>query len=282
MSSRLGELAQHLETTHELAGVIGAMRGIAAARSHDAQQRLAGVRAYASTLGEAIGKGLGLLEELDRPGTPKNGAQAHLLLVLCAEQGFVGTFNDRLIDAAADGLQRLPGDLLVVGARGQVSTADRGLKPVWSAPMAVHPDEAQALAGRIAEALYTRLDPKRVTRVSLVHGMPRQAGKQAIVTRSLLPFDYSRFPVEPGERSPRTHLERGQLVLQLAEEYVYAELCEALMLSCAAENEARMHAMITAQDNINRRQGELHAQFSRVRQDEITDEIMELSSQRLF
>lgn len=281
MSSRLGELSRHLETTRELAGVIGAMRGIAAARSRDAQQRLAGVRAYASTLGQAIGEGLGLLDEIDRPAAPGNGLHAHLLLVICAEQGFVGTFNERLIEVAAERLQQRPGDLLVVGARGQMSAVERGLHPVWSQPMAVHPDETQALAGRIAEALYARLGPTRAMRVSLVHGVPGQAGAQAIVTRSLLPFDYSRFPVSPGQRAPRVNLDPGRLVQQLAEEYVYAELCEALMLSCAAENEARMHAMIAAQDNIGRRRDTLQAQFRRVRQDEITDEIIELSSQRL-
>lgn len=282
MSSRLGELSQHLETTRELAGVIGAMRGIAAARSRDAQQRLAGVRAYAATLGQAIGEGLGLLSEFERPAAPDDRLQAHLLLVLSAEQGFVGTFNERLVEVAARLLQQRPGDLLMVGARGQISAADRGLLPVWSQPMAVHPDETQALAGCVAEALYARLDPQRATRVSLVHGIPGQPGSQAVVTRSLLPFDYSRFPVEPGDTSPRVNLDRGQLVLQLAEEYVYAELCEALMLSCAAENEARMHAMIAAQENIGRRRDDLQAQFRRVRQDEITDEIIELSSQRLF
>ncbi|MGE4407267.1 F0F1 ATP synthase subunit gamma [Pseudomonas sp.] len=282
MSSRLGEVAQHLATTRELAGVIAAMRGIAAARSREAQQRLLGVRAYAATLGQAIGEGLGLLGESERPAPLRNGMRNHLLLVFCAEQGFVGTFNERLLAVAAERLQALPGDLLVVGARGQISAAEHGLRAVWSAPMPIHPDEVQALAGRIAEAIYARLDPQVPTRVSLVHGVPGQPDGRDVLARSLLPFDYSRFPIARSGRPPLVNLEQGQLVAQLAEEYVYAELCEALMLSFAAENEARMHAMIAAQENIGRRREELQEQFRRIRQDEITDEIIELSSQRLF
>jgi F-type H+-transporting ATPase subunit gamma len=42
-----------------------------------------------------------------------------------------------------------------------------------------------------------------------------------------------------------------------------------------------MQAMVVAQGNIEQRRGELQAEYRRVRQDEITDEIIELSGARL-
>ena len=50
------------------------------------------------------------------------------------------------------------------------------------------------------------------------------------------------------------------------------------MLSFAAENEARMRAMIAARGNVARKLDELVGSFRRLRQDEITDEIIELSA----
>jgi hypothetical protein len=53
-------------------------------------------------------------------------------------------------------------------------------------------------------------------------------------------------------------------------------LCEEVMLSFAAENEARMEAMIAARSNVVRKLDELVASFRRLRQEEITREIIEL------
>ena len=53
-------------------------------------------------------------------------------------------------------------------------------------------------------------------------------------------------------------------------------LCEEVMLSFAAENEARMEAMIAARRNVVRKLDELVASFRRLRQEEITGEIIEL------
>jgi len=50
------------------------------------------------------------------------------------------------------------------------------------------------------------------------------------------------------------------------------------MLSFAAENEARMTAMIAARSNVARKLDELVASFRRLRQEEITGEIIELSA----
>ncbi len=58
--------------------------------------------------------------------------------------------------------------------------------------------------------------------------------------------------------------------------YVHADLCEALMLSYAAENQARMQAMIAAHCNLERTEAALTLQFQRVRQEDITDEILKI------
>jgi len=69
-----------------------------------------------------------------------------------------------------------------------------------------------------------------------------------------------------------------KLLAKLAEEYIYTQLCEAVMLSFAAENEARMRAMIAARTNVHNTLDGLIQESRRLRQDEITSEIVELSS----
>jgi hypothetical protein len=85
-----------------------------------------------------------------------------------------------------------------------------------------------------------------VARVTVIHAVPAPSASVEIVERTLLPFDFTRFKVTPRSIPPITTLPVEQLVAGLAEEYVYAQLCEEVMLSFAAENEARMVAMIAA------------------------------------
>jgi len=65
---------------------------------------------------------------------------------------------------------------------------------------------------------------------------------------------------------------------RLAEEYVFAEIHEAITLSFAAENEARMRAMVAARANVASTLDDLVGLARRLRQDEITDEIVELAA----
>ena len=68
-------------------------------------------------------------------------------------------------------------------------------------------------------------------------------------------YDFGRFstasPATPRRNPPLITLAPQRLLSRLAEEYIFAQLCEAIMLSFAAENEARMRAMIAARTNVH-------------------------------
>ena len=68
------------------------------------------------------------------------------------------------------------------------------------------------------------------------------------------------------------------LLERLAAEYVYAQLCQAVMHAFAAENEARMVAMAAARTHIESNLGGLSQHEHRLRQEEITTEIVELAA----
>ena len=98
-----------------------------------------------------------------------------MVIVLCAEQGFASTFNERVLDAAERHLNSDAAELLVVGDRGAMVAAERGLAFSWSAPM-------------------------------LVPAVPAPSAAIEIVERALLPFDFTRFKVAPRSIPPITTL----------------------------------------------------------------------------
>ena len=180
MSERLSDIRAHIVATRQLETVITAMRGVAAARAREAQARLEGVRAYAETLGEAIGAALSL--QLGEGAAPIAAQEkrhpGHILLAFCSAQGFVGAFNERVLAAVKKIFAASPAGrtvLYVVGERGATLAEERGLRLAWTTPMAAHVDEMPALADRIAAALYEPLGAES-RRASHAHS--RRAGRR--------------------------------------------------------------------------------------------------------
>lgn len=287
MSGKLGEIESRIAATHQLDAVIAAMRGIAASRSHEARERLAGIRAAAATAGAAIGEVLAFAPESTSTSTSMStsagsvGARdgGDLCIVVGTEQGFAGALNDEL---AAHALR--PGGgasacrWLLVGSRLVSAAASRGLACSWSAPMAAHPDAIPPLAVRISDALYARLAGReQATRVSVVSALPGES-RLRIEQRTLIPFDFTRFQVPTRAQPPLVNVAPGRLLSGLVEFYVFVQLCEALMLSFAAENEARVRAMLAARANVQQRLSDLTQRYRALRQEEITSEIVELSA----
>ncbi|MCB2060232.1 MAG: F0F1 ATP synthase subunit gamma [Novosphingobium sp.] len=280
MAERLSDIEQRIDSIHQLSSVVAAIRGIAAARLREADAQLTGIRSYAETIGEAIGQALPLLAGRAGPVSQTGGKGTGLVIALCSEQGFVGGFNSRVLDAArhlvASG-QASSCEMFVVGDRGVIVAGERGLQVDWSIPMATGAEQVSDLANQLAEALYQRLGAGTMETATIVHAVPDQEGAK-IVTKALIPFDFSRFPHAAPTAAPLINLPAEALVAQLAEEYVFAELCEAAMLSYAAENEARMWAMLAAHGNVGRRLDELTAKARHMRQEEITAEVVELAA----
>jgi hypothetical protein len=61
--------------------------------------------------------------------------------------------------------------------------------------------------------------------VTVIHAVPAASAAIEIVERALLPFDFAHFKVVPRSIPPIKNLPPEQLLSELAEEDVYAELC---------------------------------------------------------
>lgn len=283
MAERLSDVEDRIDSVRQLSSVISAMRGIAAVRSREANARLAGIREYAETIGTAIAQALALYRAGGaEPAADRGEAGRLLILGLCAEQGFVGAFNTHVLDevqalATSFGADRT--DLLMVGSRGVAAARERGLEPVDCMAMAGHAVQLAALANRLGDRLFARLQAGTISRVVIVSARPDEAhaAPYSVVRQTLIPFDFDRFPPANLAQPPLIHLPAVVLLARLTDEYVFAELCEALTLSYASENDARMRAMIAARENVARKLDELTATSRRLRQEQITEELIELS-----
>ena len=273
MVGRLAQVSAQIQNVRQLEAVVTAMRGIAASRAQRGRALLAGIDAYSAVVSRAIGQAMTLLPADHWPG---HRSRRVGLILFCAEQGFAGAFSERILDHAAADLA--DATIFLIGTRGQAAARERGLDPVWTAPMATHADAVSSLANDIADALYEHVADGAPSAIQMIVPRSSSAGDVRIERHSLLPLDLASFAGPLEKMPPLTTLAPEALLERLTAEYVYARLCEAAMHAFAAENQARMMTMTAARNNIETRLAALAQREQQLRQDEITSEIVELAA----
>jgi F-type H+-transporting ATPase subunit gamma len=276
MTERLADISQRIDTTHQLGAVVNAMRGIAGARAQQSRALLPAVRAYAAIAARAIGQARLLAAE------PETAAHATAsgkpgLLVFGAEQGFAGAFAEQVLDAAAAGFA--DAYVFLIGSRSAALAAERGLAIGWQGELPSHASAVPQLANAIVEAIYAYLGTAGAVAIAMVYPVWTIGTGIVITRRALLPFDPPAVAADSAATEPPlTNLAPAELMARLGEEYVFARVCEAAMEGFAAENEARMAAMAAAKTSIDGKLIALQALERRIRQEEVTAEVVELAA----
>jgi F-type H+-transporting ATPase subunit gamma len=275
MAERLAEISAQIQNVRQLEAVVTALRGIAASRAQRARSLRAGIDAYSAVISRAIGQALTLLPADFRHAPGKRRTSTGVIL-FCAEQGFAGAFSERVLNAGEGDLANAT--TFLIGTRGLVAARERGLSPSWSAPMVSHVDAVPSLANNIADALYAQIASGTPSTIEMVVPRSTSGVGVRIERHSLLPLDLARFAGASETLPPLTTLKPQELLERLTAEYVYARLCEAVMHSYEAENQARMMTMTAARYNIGTRLVTLTHREQQLRQEEITNEIIELAA----
>jgi len=269
---RLAEIQAHLSSMSELLDIVGAMRSLSGMRIQEAQQALLGIRRYAEAVAAGIADTLLLMEE---PEPPRHVVGQVAVILCAAEHGFVGGFNERLVEAAQAAVQH-GGLLFILGTRGAMLAVERRRPPAWTHPMATRCAAAPETVQRLSAELYRRISRGEIARVELIFTRYGQGIAASIRRRLLLPLDLAPLGAKQPRQPPLHNLDPVALHERLMAEYVFALLTEAVVESIASENAARLAAMEAARDNVSKKLEQLRQDARQARQSEITAELLEL------
>lgn len=282
---RLADIERHVASMEELQRIVGAMRAIASMRMQEAVRALTSVREYGAALADALHDALAIAGEGARlPGgdghtdstRPPAGRHTRRAIVLFAsEHGFVGGFNQRLLEAVEQQLSDAD-RLIIVGTRGAALAAERGHVAAWSHPLATRLAGIAETVRVLEEALLPRISREEIVRAEVVFGRYTRSGELDIERQRLFPLELAPASGQRRGLPPLHDLPIPELLERLTAEYMLAELTEAAIEALAAENAARFAAMESARDNVGRKLETLRLDVSRARQEEITTELLDL------
>jgi len=268
---QLSRLKERIDNLHDLGGLIRALRALSASHVQEAQSALAGIKSYVETVEDAVVQGIDLLPESQPLDLVDGKPRSAVLIAVCSEHGFVGAFNERLLEKAAGHLTEKPGaDLAIIGRRGAILADEQQMDVAWSFPMATD------VAGVLRSARHAAQTLARATHATVVYADYRPGGNYEIVTKDILPLDPALL-ARAGKRSPPLHHLRPEILLQrLADEYLLAEITRAIMQSLASENGARLRVMEAADRNIDDKLHTLRRNERAQRQEAITAELLDV------
>jgi F-type H+-transporting ATPase subunit gamma len=275
------------------------MEMVAAARLRRAEQRIAAMRPYAQAIRKmarqvseaAVGTvpRIPLLEK--RETTETVG-----LLLVTGDRGLAGAFNTQIIREGLR-LKREFSDessnvvFSVVGRRGNSTMQFRG-EDVAHSYLGFTDRPAFSNAREISHDLIQGYIDGELDRVDLVYNRYVSPLTQYVRRQTLLPLEEAEVfgeglpdPEEPADEDlAEAHMkgswfyepEPEELLPMLFEEYASLSVYRALLESAASEHGARMTAMRNAAENAQDMISNLTLEMNRVRQAEITQEILEV------
>ena len=275
------------------------MEMVAAARLRRAEQRIEALRPYAQTLRE-ITRQVADAAPDQVEGTPLLERREKIddvaVLLVTGDRGLAGSFNTQIIREGTRLRRELEGEgarvhFSAVGRRGSSSLQFRG-EELRESYVGFTDRPAFTDARRISRDLIAAFVDGEVDHVDIVYNRYVSPLTQYVRRQRLLPLDEAEVfgeGVAEAEEPEDTELaeahrralwiyepEAEEILELLFEEYVDISVFRALLESAASEHGARMTAMRNAAENAQDMIGRLTLEMNRVRQAEITQEILEV------
>ncbi len=294
------EVQSRIASIKNVHKITRAMEMVAAARLRRAEMRIEALRPYSEHLrkmtrqvAEAAGKTSNLPLLHDREDPKKVG-----ILLVTGDRGLAGSFNSQIIRAGVERKRELSGEgtevvYSVVGRRGASSLRFRG-ENILDDYVGFTDRPAFSDAREVAAALTTAYADEELDRVELIFNRYVSPLSQHVWRQTLLPIqqaavlgegavaededDHEDTDIEKAHRrsSWEYEPEPEDLLNELIPEYANLSVFRALLESTASEHGSRMTAMRNASENANTLIDDLTLEMNRVRQAEITQEILEV------
>jgi F-type H+-transporting ATPase subunit gamma len=296
------EVKSRIASVKNVQKITRAMEMVAAARLRRAEQRIEALRPYAQQLrkmtrnvAEAAGveaQRLPVLQEREQMQTVG-------VLLVTGDRGLAGSFNSQIIREGLRLGRQLRSEgtdvaYSVVGRRGVSTMQFRG-EELSGEYVGFTDRPSFANARDIASELTAAYQDEEVDRVDLIYNRYVSPLTQYVRRQTLLPIQQAEVfgehvgelqPEEPevDEELAEAHRKAlwvyepdpEQLLAELVPEYAQLSVYRALLESTASEHGARMTAMRNAADNAKEVISDLTLEMNRVRQAEITQEILEV------
>lgn len=273
--SSLRDLKNRIKSVRNIQQITKAMKMVAAARIKKAEDQLKAARPYADKLKEVVFDLTSGMDEVLHPLMEVRPVNNVAIIVVSSDKGLCGAYNNNLLKMAWPELStRPPSKLVAIGSKVNKYLARRSVQPEISK---VNWAPEFELAEEYAVLLTDWFVSGEIDQVVVYYTQAVSAMTQEPVREVILPLEKEGISDEVGA-IPYSFEPSAEKALDiLLPRYLRNVVFKILMEAKVSELAARLKAMSNATDNADKLAGELTLEFFRVRQEAITNEILEIS-----
>jgi F-type H+-transporting ATPase subunit gamma len=280
----LRDIKRKIDAVKKTSQITRAMNMVAAAKLRGAQQDMEGFHPYATKFREVIGR---LAAGVESDGTfalltPRDEVKKVELVLITADRGLCGGFNNNLIVAAerfikakrAEGLEI---SLTAAGRKGADYFRRRNYE-IRKRLLGLLNKPNYGDASAVGMELIDLFESGQVDEIYVVYSRFAGMAKQLPTLIKLLPIEAAADTISalpPGMEYlfEPSHVE---LLNDLLPNYVYVQILECLYQTAVSEHAARMAAMDNATSNCKEVVRSLTLTYNKARQAGITKELMDI------
>jgi F-type H+-transporting ATPase subunit gamma len=273
------EIRRRIGSVKNIKQITRAMQFVAASKLKRAQDATLQSRPYRDKLDEVLADVAAVLGGEDHPLLARRDDGARLLVLFTTDRGLAGSLNTNTIRFAAREVTATTGDLKVVTVGRKGTAAMRRARVPIAAAFDGYGDKPTfASVLPLARLITDDFLAGTYAQVDLVHPKFVSTLVQRPVVEPLLPItpsgDTEGIPGNQFLWEPSA----GAVLQQLLPRYVATRLFQAVLETTASEQSSRMVAMRNATDNAQELIEDLTLTYNKVRQANITREMIEIAT----
>ena len=273
------DIRRRIGAVRNIKQITRAMQFVAASKLKRAQDATLAARPYSDMIDEVLADLATVLSGEDHPLLAEREGGKRLIVLITTDRGLAGPLNTNTIRFAAREITEGKGDLAVVtvGRKGRDAMRRAGV------PMEAHfagfgdrPSFADVIP--LARLIADDYLAGKYNRVDIVYS-------HFVTTLTQRAEKFQLLPIQPSEDTagiPGNQFifepNAGAVLQQLLPRYVATRLFQAVLEAKASEESSRMVAMKNATENAEELIEDLTLSYNKVRQSNITREMIEIAS----
>ena len=281
------EMRLRIKSVKNISQVTRALETVSASKVRKAINAVTATRAYATKAWQV------LKHIVEQPGrdslhpllVQRASVKNTLVVVITGDRGLAGAYNSNVIRFASQRFDSnpVPVKYIAVGRKGRDLLVRRGKQVVadFSGLPAAPTFEDVSAIGRLAVDEFRK---GVVDEVYLLYTEFINMGRQVTTVKKLLPLEldgegrvmnYEHKPIGPAA-SYEYESDRQVILEEIIPRFTALQVYQAILESQASEHAARMIAMRNATDNAKELVGALQLAYNKVRQQAITNDILDI------
>jgi len=272
------EAEKKIKTVKSIGDIVGAMKAYAGVTVRKTEEMVLNVREYENNLLTAMAD---IMAHHPGVSLEMRGEGRRILVAFGSSQGMCGAYNEKMAEAVAAALQS-DDTLFVIGRRLETALESGGVSPRFFKDSVVSISGIQEALKETLAAISEEYLGKDYYNLAFIFTFVSR--KQAdIHVETILPPGIDRVEaMKATAHPPLTYLDPRQVLTRVLEEFLYISLYRCYLESIRSENWYRLKSLENASENIERKLNELSSLQNYARQEEITEEMIQILGGGMF